>query len=82
MKISVILAHPDHSSFNHAIAQTAVEQIEKNGHGVFFHDLYDEGFDPLLAGKEIPEDAPLPQIIREHCKEIGEAEGLVIVHPN
>jgi NAD(P)H dehydrogenase (quinone) len=82
MKISVILAHPDLSSFNHAIAKTAVEQLEKNGQGVFFHDLYGEGFDPLLTVKEIPEDAPLPQVIREHCEEIGEAEGIVIVHPN
>ena len=30
MKISVILAHPDPKSFNHAIAQTAVKTINKN----------------------------------------------------
>ena len=82
MKISVILAHPDRSSFNHAIAQTVVEKLENNGHAVFFHDLYGEDFDPLLIGKEIPQDASLPQIIREHCKEIREAEGIIIVHPN
>jgi len=82
MNISVILAHPYRSSFNHAIAQTVVEQLENNGHGVFFHDLYGEDFDPLLIGKEIPQDASLPQIIGEHCKEIGEAEGIIIVHPN
>jgi len=39
MKISVILAHPDDGSFNHAIAHTAVAQIAGNGHQVFFHDL-------------------------------------------
>ena len=82
MKISVILAHPDRGSFNHAIAQSAVEQLEKNGHGVFFHDLYGEHFDPLLTGKEIPKDASLPRAIREHCEEIREAEGIIIVHPN
>ena len=82
MKISVILAHPDRSSFNHAIAQTVVEKLENNGHGVFFHDLYGEDFDPLLIGKEIPQDASLPRIIREHCKEIREAGGIIIVHPN
>ena len=82
MKISVILAHPDRSSFNHAIAQTAVERIENNGHGVFFHDLYGEDFDPLLIGKEIPKDASLPQLIRGHCEEIREVEGIIIVHPN
>ena len=82
MKISVILAHPDRGSFNHAIAQTVVEGLENNGHGVFFHDLYEEDFDPLLTGREIPKDASLSQVIRRHCEEIGEAEGIVIVHPN
>ena len=82
MKISVILAHPELRSFNHAIAQTVVKQLEKNGHEVFFHDLYGENFDPLLLGKEIAIDSPLPQVIREHCEEIGEAEGIIIVHPN
>jgi putative NADPH-quinone reductase len=59
-----------------------VERLENNGHSVLFHDLYEENFDPLLAGKEIPDDAPLPQVIRGHCEEIAEAEGIIIVHPN
>jgi NAD(P)H dehydrogenase (quinone) len=82
MKISVILAHPDHSSFNHAIAQTVVKQLEHNGHSVCFHDLYEEKFDPLIAGEEICKDAPLPEAIEKHCREIAEADGIVIVHPN
>ncbi len=82
MKISVILAHPDQGSFNQAIARTVVEQLEKNKHKVLFHDLYAENFDPLLAGKEIPYDAPLPWEIERHCQEIGEAEGIILVHPN
>jgi NAD(P)H dehydrogenase (quinone) len=82
MKISVILAHPDPASFNHAIARAAVEQLEQNSHDVFFHDLYVEGFDPLLMVKETPSDAALPLSIREHCDEIRQADGIIIVHPN
>jgi len=82
MKISVILAHPDPNSYNHAIARTVVEQLENNGHSVLFHDLYGENFDPLLPGKEIPNDASLPRIIRGHCQEINEADGIIIIHPN
>ncbi len=82
MKISVILAHPDQDSFNHAIAYTAVGQLERKGHEVSFSDLYAENFDPLLTGKEIPKDAFLPEAIRSHCDEISEAEGIIIVHPN
>jgi len=82
MRISVILAHPDATSFNHAIALTAVKQLRSNGHIVFFHDLYGEGFDPILAHEEIPEDAPLPERVRIHCEEISQADGILIVHPN
>ena len=82
MKISVILAHPDPESFNHAITRTAIQQLIKNGHNVFFHDLYGEGFNPLLAGEEIPEDAFLPGEINAYCEEIRTADGIVIVHPN
>lgn len=82
MRISVILAHPDPKSFNHAIAQTAVEALKANEHTVFFHDLYQEKFDPLLNGKEIASDAILPAVIKKHCDEIASADGIVIVHPN
>jgi NAD(P)H dehydrogenase (quinone) len=82
MRISIILAHPDNQSFNHAIARTAARQLESNGHEVFFHDLYQETFDPLLGHQEIPRDAPVPETIAEHCRQIAEVEGIIIVHPN
>lgn len=82
MRISVIIAHPDPESFNHAIAQTAVEALKANGHTVFYHDLYQDKFDPLLQTKEIANDAILPAVIKHHCDEITAADGIVIVHPN
>ncbi len=82
MKVSVIFAHPQMGSFNHAIAQTAVEQLRENGHEVHFHDLYEEKFDPILPAAEIPKDANLPEVVAIHCREISEADGIVIVHPN
>jgi len=82
MNISLILAHPDKMSFNHAIALAARRKLEGNGHNVIFHDLYDEGFDPLITAEEIPSDALLPDNIYEHCKEIADADGIIIVHPN
>jgi len=82
MNISVILAHPTAGSFNHAIASRAFKALKQNGHSVFFHDLYQERFDPLLTDAEIPREAPLPPEIHRHCAEIAEADGIVIVHPN
>ncbi len=82
MIVSVILAHPDTGSFNHAIADTAVAVLGENGHEVRFHDLYAERFDPLLTASEIPKNAGLDPLIRRHCDEITHAGGIVIVHPN
>ncbi len=82
MNISVILAHPDPKSFNHAIARTVVGQLEANGHRVCFHDLYAEKFDPILHLQEIPRDCAMPVEVKRRCDEIAEADGIVIVHPN
>lgn len=82
MKISVILAHPDPSSFNHAIAERTVATLKRRGAKVFYHDLYQENFDPLLPVKEIPKDVSLSPEIETHCKEVSEVDGFVIIHPN
>jgi len=82
LAICVILAHPQKGSFNHAIAETVVQTCKHNGYEVVFHDLYAERFDPLLPGGEIAADAALPPLIERHCREIFQARGLVIVHPN
>jgi NAD(P)H dehydrogenase (quinone) len=82
MKILVILAHPDKESFNYAIAETAVNQLEDDGHDVIFHDLYREDFDPVLPKDEIPKGAELDQVISNYCDELSEADGIIIVHPN
>lgn len=82
MKISIILAHPDKRSFNHAIADVTLQKLQENGHDVIFHDLYREKFDPILFSEEIPKDAELDHPIEKHCKEISEADGIIIIHPN
>lgn len=82
IRISVILAHPNKTSLNHAIARTVLEELEKNEHNVFFRDLYAENFAPLLFSEEMTEDAVLPEAVRNYCEEIRRAEGVVVVHPN
>ncbi len=82
MRVSVILAHPSASSFNHAIAAVAIRALRGNGHEVRFHDLYEEEFDPLLRAGEIPPDATLTAEIARHCEEIAEADSIIVVHPN
>lgn len=82
MNILIVLAHPDDSSFNHAIANQAHETLKKNGHTVIFHDLYKEQFDAILPGQEIPRDVDLPATIAQHCEECATVDGIIVVHPN
>jgi putative NADPH-quinone reductase len=82
MKISLILAHPNPGSFNHAIAAQAVRTLRELGHEVAWHDLHAEGFDPIITQEETARDASLPPLVEAHCREIARADGIVIVHPN
>jgi len=82
MNILVILGHPNPKSFNHALASIVCETCRDNGHHVLFHDLYAEGFDPLLPKAEIPERGLVPENIQTHCEELRLSDGIVIVHPN
>jgi NAD(P)H dehydrogenase (quinone) len=82
MEVSVILAHPEPESFNHAIANTVCRSLERAGHTVRFHDLYAERFDPLLGAAELDTKAKPSNDLVGYCEELQRADGIVIVHPN
>jgi putative NADPH-quinone reductase len=82
MKILVILAHPDGSSFNHAIAKAAIQVLDNNRHEVISHDLYREHFDAILPKGETLKKAKVSHDIKEYCRELADADGIIIVHPN
>lgn len=82
MNVSVVLAHPQSGSFNHAIAQCTVDTLLKKGHKAFFHDLYKEKFDPVLPYYEIQKESEIDPVISRYCDELKSSGGIVIIHPN
>ena len=82
MNVSIILAHPNAGSFNHAIANAAADALRRNRHEVILHDLCQEQFPPLLSVAENQKDAKLDPLVARHCREIANADGIIIVHPN
>jgi NAD(P)H dehydrogenase (quinone) len=82
MRVSIILAHPDPASFNHAVARAAEEELRRRGHEAVWHDLYAEMFDPVISAAEISRDAALPTAVGRHCAELSAADGIIVVHPN
>ena len=81
MKISVIIGHPYSKSFNAALAEKTTETLKKRGHEVFFHDLYRENFNPVLSPEELAGQDGGDELVRIHRKEIKEADGIVLIHP-
>ena len=82
MQILIVLAHPDKKSFNHAIANVCSEKLASIGHSIILHDLYAEGFNPLLETSEIPKNAQIDKVILQHCNDLVSSDAIIIVHPN
>ena len=82
MNILIILGHPDKNSFNHAIAEVCKNRLIENGHLVVFHDLYEEGFNPIISKDEIPKNGQTDNIIETHCEELINSDGIIVIHPN
>jgi putative NADPH-quinone reductase len=74
-------ATPNPTALNHAIAVAAREQSLANRHEVDFHDLYAEGFGPLLPADELLSGGSVPERLSKYCEEAAAADGFVIVHP-
>ena len=81
MKVLIILGHPDKKSFNHAIAQNCIAELESSGHRVFFHDLYVEKFNPVLQFDE-SEGFTKDENIKMHHDNLINCDGIIIIHPN
>ena len=82
MSVLILLAHPSPESFNAALARKARETLKTLGYEVLFHDLYAEGFDPLLRAEERDKSGAQEETIEHHCEELSRCEGIIIIHPN
>ena len=80
--ILLILCHPRKGSFNHALAGRVRETLTHAGHEIRFHDLYEEGFDPVLGAEELARRFSFDSVIQGHYRDLAESEGIVIVHPD
>ena len=82
MIASVILTHPHKESFNHAIFRTAVDFLRGKGVKTYGHDLYAEGFDPVLTEGELGKEMTKDSFVKRLTEELVESDLLVFIHPN
>ena len=78
----LVLCHPLKGSFNHAVAERALATLKAMKHSVHFHDLYLEGFDPVLGAQELRRGFSLDDQVQRHTNELEQSEGLVLIHPD
>jgi putative NADPH-quinone reductase len=82
LNVLVLLAHPAASSLNAAIATEICATLQTAGHSLWFHDLYREGFDPLLTAAELQDDFEPAGLLRTHCDQLKSADRIIVIHPN
>ena len=90
MRALVVVGHPRRDSFSHALAAQAAEALTARGFAVERHDLYAEGFDPVLplsemitTGDGLAADQVHPDpLVAEHRRALSAADMLVVAHPN
>jgi putative NADPH-quinone reductase len=47
-----------------------------------FHDLYVEGFQPVIADEESRHVVSHDPLVEQHGGEVAAADGIIVVHPN
>jgi putative NADPH-quinone reductase len=86
MRTGVYLAHPRPGSFNHAVFDAVVEELRARGSEVVAHDLYAEGFGPLLSADETETVGSSAHShdahVARHRAEVATLDAMVFVHPN
>jgi NAD(P)H dehydrogenase (quinone) len=80
--VIVVVTHPNPHSFNHGIAHSVCETLIATGYQVFYHDLYQEPFDPRLSISELALQYEAPADIAHYCRELVLSTGLIVIHPN
>lgn len=82
-RILVVVAHPDPTSFTHATAVAITAALEAVGHQVRTHDLYAEGFEPVLDADEHRRhlEPGVSEAIADHAVDLRWCEILMLVYP-
>ena len=85
MRLLVIFSHPSSESFGAALYDLACRTLRAAGHELRCHDLYREGFNPVLSEEEWKQSLTATQTIidkhPDHLADLLWAEGLVVIYP-
>ncbi|QIG41916.1 NAD(P)H-dependent oxidoreductase [Nocardioides anomalus] len=87
-RVLLVVAHPRRDSFTWSVADLLVARARDSGSEVLVHDLYADGFDPLLTAEEsrhvqLGVAGPAGDALTARYREdLTSADVLVALHPN
>ena len=84
MKTTIVLAHPWHGSFNKAIVDTIVEELDNRKKPYQIIDLNKDGFNPTLLESDLAlysKGQTNDPMVREYQTHLSESNELVFVFP-
>ncbi|MCW8060074.1 NAD(P)H-dependent oxidoreductase [Agrobacterium tumefaciens] len=84
MRVLVLYAHPDRSSYGAALHRETLDGLEAAGHTVDDCDLYAEGFDPVMTYRDrigYYDTVHNRQPVENYVDRLEQASALVIVSP-
>jgi NAD(P)H dehydrogenase (quinone) len=64
------------------VAERVVKTLRQAGREARLHDLYAEGFDPVLPAEELRRGMSFDERVLGYCEELTACHGLVLVHPD
>lgn len=83
MKALVVFAHPNPKSFNRAILDTIVNDLQSKNVELRVKDLYNRTFNPVLSGKDFEQifSGKTPEDIAAEQADVTWANTLIFVYP-
>lgn len=85
MRLLVIFAHPSSESYGAALYDMACRTLRAAGHDLRCHDLYREGFNPVLSEEEwnlyLRDTGAIIDKHPDHVEDLLWAEGLLVIYP-
>lgn len=79
---TLLLAHPNERSLNHAVAQEAARAVREAGLELRYHDLYADGFGAVLSKEEMQRRFSFDEAVQTYAAELRQSALLIIVHPD
>lgn len=88
MRLLAVVAHPRRDSFTWSVADLLLDRARTAGATAAVHDLYADGFDPLLTAEEsrhVQTGEPGPAgdaLTARYREDLARADVLLALHPN